>query len=432
MLVEFSVENHRAIGERQTLSMVPDCDGVGRREALRRAVETGHPAIPHLLPEACILGGFGSGKTSLFGAARVMIDVIRDSARFGAKSEIPVEPCALAPGWDGRPSEFEATFLCGGAAYRYGFAATRSRVEREWLAARTAESEDWSVLFERKWISEAKGHEATFAQGGRPDWLSKARPGALLLSAAAKAGAGGHLESAHAWLTGRLGTHDACWVPTGFRATFQRLRKAPWRGRVVEFFRHFGVRLSGIDVGQAPIADAFIPSDPSLSFRRILDIAADIPKPVMEETLRKKPNDAFFDIRLLRGRDDPGRVTLKAESSGVQAMFALAAPVLDALETGSVLFVDNLSVKLHPTAIEGLIEMFRGSRANPNGAQIVFTTSDPAIGREAFFERGQVWIMEMGQDGQASLGCERHVEGRRGVGRLVEEHLGGDGRRLIL
>lgn len=432
MLVEFSVENHRAIGKRQTLSMVPDDSGAGRREALAHAVETGHPAIPHLLREACILGGAGCGKTSLVGAARAMVDVIRDSAQLGAKSEIPVEPCALAPGWDGRPSEFEATFLCGGAAYRYGFAATRSRVEREWLAARTAESEDWSVLFERKWISEAKGHEATFAQGSRPDWLSKARPGALLLSAAAKAGAGGHVESAHAWLTGRLWTHDASRVPTGFRATFQRLRKAPWRGRVVEFFKDLGVHLSGIDVGQAPISDAFIPRDASASFRKILDIAADIPKPVMEEMLRKNPNDAFFDIRLLRGPDDPGRVTLRAESSGVQAMFALAAPVLDALETGGVLFVDNLGAELHPTAVEGLAEMFRGAHANPNGAQIVFTTGDPAIGREAFFERGQVWIMERDQDGQATLGCERHVDGRRDVEVLMEEHFGGDGRRLIL
>lgn len=434
MLVEFSVANHRAVRERLTLSMVPYSDPDGRRAASEHAIETGHPAIPHLLPDACILGVNGSGKTSLLSAMDAMADIVNSSAKQKAGSKIDVEPFALERGWDRRPSAFEATFLCGGAAYRYGFEATRNRVTGEWLAVHAAMAKDWSVLLERTWIPKTKKHEVSYAartKRGSPEWLSKTRPNALLLSAAANAGAGGHLERAHAWLTGQLGTLNAS-VPIATPLPMGlRLRKAQWRKRIVEFCGDLGVRLRGLEIEEYHTADMVTLDDVPSPFREILLSTGATLDSIKEMYRQAQPDSVMVDVRLLHKDGGSAAIPVKSESSEIQTVNGLAGPVLCALDAGCVLAVDNLGAKLSPTAVESLIEMFREPAINPNGAQIIFTTRDPANGREAFFERDEVWIMEREHDGQASLRCETNVEGARGVGSLVEDHLGG-GRRSML
>ena len=434
MLVEFSVANHRAIRERQTLSMVPDSGSADRRKAPQRAIETGHPAIPHLLPDACILGANGTGKTSLLSAMDVMASVIAVSAEHKSDSKIEVEPFARKRGWDRRPSAFEATFLSGAAAYRYGFEATCNRVTGESLAVHTAKAKDWSVLFERTWIPKTKKHEVSYAakpKGGRPAWLSKTRPNALLLSAAAKAGAGGHLERAHAWLTGQLGTSGESTAARNVRPNRLRLRKAQWRKRIVEFFRDLGIRLDGLEIEEFHAAEMLTFDDVPPPFREILMRSGMTLDSLREEHRRKQPDNVLFDVSLLHdGGSAP--VAIESESSGIQTVYALAAPVLHALETGRMIVADDLGAELDPAAVEALIGMFCEPAVNPKGAQIIFTTRDPANGREAFFERDQVWIMEMEHDEHAaSLRCEQNFEGRRGVRSLLEDHLGGGGRSIL-
>ena len=66
MLIEFSVENHRAIRERQTFSMVAaGADVIDRLEPPYHAVGTGLASVPRILVDACLFGANGSGTTSL-------------------------------------------------------------------------------------------------------------------------------------------------------------------------------------------------------------------------------------------------------------------------------------------------------------------------------------------------------------------------------
>ena len=65
MLVEFSAENHRAISERQTFSMVAaEADVIDRLEPLDHLAETGVVSVSRAVVDACIFGASGSGKMS--------------------------------------------------------------------------------------------------------------------------------------------------------------------------------------------------------------------------------------------------------------------------------------------------------------------------------------------------------------------------------
>ena len=60
MLVEFSVENHRAVREKQTFSMeAEDADAIDRLEPPHHVVETGLASTPRILVDACLFGANG-------------------------------------------------------------------------------------------------------------------------------------------------------------------------------------------------------------------------------------------------------------------------------------------------------------------------------------------------------------------------------------
>ena len=116
------------------------------------------------------------------------------------------------------------------------------------------------------------------------------------------------------------------------------------------------------------------------------------------------PDSRMFVIHFLRDDDNdtPAPVRLESESSGVRALFNLAGPVIDTLERGAAIVVDELNLGLHPLAFRSLIAMFCDPETNPKKAQIIFTTHDPTIVQKTFAERDQVWLMDMSDDDWAA------------------------------
>ena len=50
-----------------------------------------------------------------------------------------------------------------------------------------------------------------------------------------------------------------------------------------------------------------------------------------------------------------------------------------ALETGKVLFIDEIDRSLHPSLIKLLVNLFRDVRINTKGAQLIFNTHETAL-----------------------------------------------------
>lgn len=67
------------------------------------------------------------------------------------------------------------------------------------------------------------------------------------------------------------------------------------------------------------------------------------------------------------------------ESYGTRSWFALLGPLLLALDEGAALLLDELDAGLHPRFAAEVIRLFHDPQANPNGAQLVFTSHDPSV-----------------------------------------------------
>ena len=60
----------------------------------------------------------------------------------------------------------------------------------------------------------------------------------------------------------------------------------------------------------------------------------------------------------------------KNESEGTIKYFSLAYPIIDALDNGKRVIIDELDSKLHPLLVRKIIMLFNSSKTNPKGAQL--------------------------------------------------------------
>jgi AAA15 family ATPase/GTPase len=81
--------------------------------------------------------------------------------------------------------------------------------------------------------------------------------------------------------------------------------------------------------------------------------------------------------------------------------------LIDALEDGKILIVDELDASLHPKLSSEVVQIFHDPRLNMNGAQLIFNTHDPslmgALLGDAPLRRDEVWLTEKGRDGGTRL-----------------------------
>ena len=103
------------------------------------------------------------------------------------------------------------------------------------------------------------------------------------------------------------------------------------------------------------------------------------------------------------------------ESEGTQQMFALSAPILDTLENGKILFIDEIDASLHPILCQYLISIFNSKEKNPNNAQLVFTTHDVSLLRDDLLRRDQIYFTEKNKFGETELFSLSDIKERKGL-----------------
>lgn len=392
MLIEFSVENHRAFREKQTFSMV--ASAATERAGPEHVGHTGFSAVPFVLREACIFGANGSGKSSLIYAMNFMSSFVRNSFRNEPDKGIKVKPFLFHSEWRDKPSEFEAVFIHEETLYQYGFALTRDRVVEEWLFARPKSTGKQRHLFTRSYDGAKNSYEwdisAVHVKGERESWKEQTRDDALFLSTAVQLKAEG-LKGVFEWLTKNFRTYSASndTMPSGFTQT--RFDDESWKERVTDFLRQADIVLEDITVDENRLIDT-----PHFN---------DLPKPFQEFFISQNPDAKEYDVSFLR-KDESGQLVplpLSEESSGTKNLFDLAGPILDVLEHGWTLAIDELNSGLHPLAFQHLIAMFCNAKLNAKNAQLIFTTHDTSVTERSCIGRDQIWLVEKNENLAALL-----------------------------
>ena len=91
------------------------------------------------------------------------------------------------------------------------------------------------------------------------------------------------------------------------------------------------------------------------------------------------------------------------ESLGTRHLFLLGIKIIEALDKGNTLFVDELDASLHTYITEFIIKMFQSERINKKHAQLILTTHDINLMDEKSLRLDQIWLMQKKMDGSSEL-----------------------------
>jgi predicted ATPase len=125
------------------------------------------------------------------------------------------------------------------------------------------------------------------------------------------------------------------------------------------------------------------------------------------------------EVRLRhRGRAGDSLLPLRLESDGTRAWLRMLRPLLQALESGGVLVLDELDGSLHPELAAETIRMFYDARLNRRDAQLVFSSHDVSMLSTVYgrplLDRDQVWFTEKDADGATELYPLSDLKPRKG------------------
>jgi AAA15 family ATPase/GTPase len=341
-----------------------------------------------------IYGANASGKSKFMEALLFMRSFAISSSRESQKGdEIEVHPFKLNDETENEPSEFEVIFTYNNVMYRYGFEANKEVVVSEWLYYRPKTKE--VELFFRDYQN-FDIHSRNFNKGAIGVKEGLVRDNALLLSLAAQLNDATSIQVIEWFKKLKIisGLREE-----GYKGyTMSKTKDPLHKQKMLELLKAADLGIQDIKLEMLDI-DA-LPKDMSKEMRdRLIRESKEENAEIFSDiitTHKKYNNDKQFVENINFSMDDD-------ESSGTQKFFALTGPVLDVLENGYTLVVDELDSKLHPNLICKLVSLFNSKELNPNNAQLIFNTHDTNLLSSGLFRRDQIWFTEKNKFGEARI-----------------------------
>lgn len=364
MILEFCATNYLSIKDELKLSFVASSLKETSAEP-NDLFSVGDTGIS-LVRSAVIYGANASGKSNVLKAFAFYKHFITDSFKNSQAGEaIDVENFRLNATTVGEPTIMEASFTDGEFVYRYGFEVSSEAVEVEWLYKRACKKRAKEVeLFYREANHTAVHPKSPLLQ----ELVSKkmVRSNALLLSTAAQFNETTAVSILH-WLSATqvlfCSEDEVLW-----QNAIKHLDDETMRQRITDFARYADLGIESITKTDNRL----------VSHHRQYDDEG------------REVNNVSFAFN-------------RNESEGTIKYFSLAYPIIDALDNGKRVVVDELDSKLHPLLVKRIVALFNDATTNPQGAQLLFTAHDTYLLSAGLFRRDQVWFTQKNSFGATEL-----------------------------
>jgi AAA15 family ATPase/GTPase len=325
---------------------------------------------------AALYGANASGKSNVLGAMARFSSIVANSQRkWEPTGEIPIwDPFELDDHSRNAERSFEIDFILESIIYNYGFRFTKSAFIEEWLIdnsgraktffRRKTEESSTSLAFPGKNLG-ATSEETRLLDLAR----LQTQPNSLFLSSAA--------QSNHEVLSNIFR-----WIIEGFNLLSSR--DEPFRSSTAECCSR--------SERKQQIRDLFVAADtgivdfgvseeePPEEFKTLVAAMTGALKEVSAADAAdvRTSTSLHHDIKMLHRGENAGlfSLDLSEESAGTRKYFRMLGPILDELQDGSLVLIDELESSLHPNLARQIVRMFNEPVLNPQGAQLVFATHD--------------------------------------------------------
>ncbi len=386
MLVNFTVENFKSFKEIAEFSM--------EATKLKNLTKSNTFSVNtiSLLKSAVIYGANASGKSSVLDAINAMKYVIQSSVDIEKAKQYKARPFLLSKKTENKNTTFEIDFIIFETIYRYGFSiATNSKISKEWLFQKKLKVRArYTPLFERD--GDTIELSNNFKEGNK--LIDKTRDNALFLAVVAQFN--GETSSAIIKWMDKLNVLSNIKSEMFEGYSFSKLDDSKFKDKMVALIKSADIGISDISKNEVSfdemsIKDSDLEGLPEDVIDKLKEKGA---SSIQTDHIQYNEDNTFFKMKTF---------DLSFESDGTQKLLALTAPILDTLECGNILIIDELDNSLHTELVESLIKLFNSEETNPNNAQLIFTTHDTNLLNQKLFRRDQIWFTQKSILGQSEL-----------------------------
>jgi uncharacterized protein len=372
-IIEFSVENFKIFKEKVTFSMLTKKNS----HSFARGGK-------NLLRTSLIYGPNASGKSTLLQALTILRSGVIYSTNAKEGSDLQYHPFKLSQNKN-KPIFFEIVFSLSKNLFRYNFSIQKNEIITENLFKILSTGKEEKYLVRKK--QNIKLFNVFNNKNNEDIKEHKTRKEVLFISAASQ------------W-------------------------KDELSMQIVEGFKDINV-ISGPDSGNyRAYTIRLFKEDPGMK-KRILDLLKkadfciddgeagkiELPETIREQlaSLTQEIPKEVDTIDFLHGKYDAKgnkigveKFNMSEESAGTQKFFDVLGPIVETLEKGRVLLIDEFDNSLHPLLTKLIIDLFE--KNNPKNAQLIVTTHDTSLlSYKNAFIKDQFWFTEKDQFGAGSL-----------------------------
>lgn len=370
-LIEFSVENFKIFKNKVTFSMFS-----------RKSERTFNSNGENLLKTSLIYGPNASGKSTLLNAFTILRDGMINSANNPEGSGLPYYPFILSDD-NNRPSFFEVVFSLDNKIFKYNFSFFKEKIVTENLFEVLSDGKEKEYLIRKEQVFNLFND----FRGSEDIAEVKTRKEVLFLSAASQWN-----QALAMKIIDGLKNVNIISGPNsgGYRGYTMKMFKesADKKRKILDFLKKADFCINDGVVEKMELPDV-IKKQMATNFK---DIPNEIDTMYFSHSkFDSKNNKIGFE-----------KLNMGDESMGTQKFFDALGPIIDTIENGKVLFIDEFDNSLHPLLTKFIVDIFE--KNNPNNAQLIATTHDTSlISHKNDFIKDQIWFTEKDKYGASSL-----------------------------
>lgn len=368
MLIKFNFKNFKSFKNENCLDM--EATAIKEHE-----YNTINIKDTKYLKVSAIYGANASGKTNVLEAFDYMKRtlMVSDDTNMNESETENYYRFSFDEKTKNEPTALEVTFLAeNNKVYQYGFEIKNRNIVSEWLYVK--KKTKVTPIFDRD-ENKVQFDKTYIAKVDKFDVDSKS----LFLSLYRKIEKDNEdFKSVYDWF---LNSYYLDLGNPKFENKINRLISSKivddkeYRKRLVEFIKVFDLGIDDIDV-------------------KIKDV-------------RSLDNNTHSQVELKAvHKNETGKKTLLPfylESKGTLKMFYLYNFIMEALQNGSHLFIDELDAKLHPLLTRYIINLFHDREKNKGNGQLIYSTHDITNLNKETFRRDEIWFTEKDNYGVSEL-----------------------------
>lgn len=390
MLVEFKVNNFRSIKDTVSFSMLTSSKDEGNSFEFRNY---------NLLRSSIVYGANASGKSNLLKAMAFMSRLVLNRYKIiQSTDQLPHDPYLLSTETENESTTFEIVFFVGETKYRYGFEIDSEVVYSEWLFAdekgkeaklffRDVEESDYvnpNKFKEGYEFFNKKEEKIKIAKNQLFIWKCDREDDAIISKSILK------------WFN-QFNMIDGMDHDGYISFTMKKMEDEAFRKKIVELVATADIGINDIQIEEEDVSQETIAN---------LPLPDEIKAKIMSEKGLKSVSLNTIHQKFDQDGKAVGNVIFELnedESKGTKKFFAMSAPILDTLQNGKILIIDELDASLHPILTQHLIKLFHDEKINEKNAQLIFATHDTNLLKPELFRRDQIWLTEKDQYGATTI-----------------------------